>query len=65
MLKCQLCAALQGNHARLLDTQNAANQRKGSLRGGDFASSFLLHLLLHRKGEYFAVFCVLREKKNS
>ncbi|WP_300856862.1 hypothetical protein, partial [uncultured Rikenella sp.] len=54
-----------GNHARLLDAQNVANQRKGSLRGGDFPSSFLLYLLLHRKGEYIAVFCVSREKKNS
>ena len=47
------------------DTQNVANQRKESLRGGDFSSSFLLHLLLHWKGEYIAVFRVLPENKNS
>ena len=45
------------------DTQNVANQRKGSLRGGDFSSSFLLHLLFHWKGGYIAVFRVPPEKK--
>ena len=45
------------------DTQNVANQRKGSLRGGYFSSSFLLHLLLHWKGGYIAVFRVLPEKQ--
>ena len=54
-----------GNHPRFIDTQNIANQRIRIRFGGDFCSTFYLHLLEHRKRSYSALFCVLRENKNS
>ena len=45
--------------------QNVVNQRKAIFRGGDVWNTRLLHLLLHQRRSWTALFCVFRENKKS
>ena len=43
--------------------QNVMNQRKALFQGGDVWNTRLLHLLLHQRRSWTALFCVFRENK--
>ena len=45
--------------------QNVVNQRKTLFRGGDIWNTRLLHLLLHQRRSWTALFCVFGENKKS
>ena len=45
--------------------QNVVNQRKALFRGGDVWNARLLHLLLHQRRSWSALFCVFWENKKS
>ena len=45
--------------------QNVVNQRKTLFQGGDVWNTSLLHLLLHQRRSWTALFCVFGENKKS
>ena len=45
--------------------QNVVNQRKTLFKGGDVWNTRLLHLLLHQRRSWTALFCVLWKNKKS
>ena len=44
--------------------QNVVNQRKALFRGGDVWNTYLLHLLLHQRRSWTALFCVASRRED-
>ena len=62
-LNCYL--AKVGIRVRFDAMQNVVNQRKMLFQGGDVWNTRLLHLLLHQRRSWTALFCVFGENKKS
>ena len=63
--KLNISSTNVGIRTRFDAMQNVVNQRKTLFQGGDVWNTRLLHLLLHQRRSWTALFCVLGENKKS
>ena len=63
--KLNISSTNVGIRIRFDAMQNAVNQRKALFQGGDIWNTRLLHLLLHQRRSWTALFCVFGENKKS
>ena len=63
--KLNFYLAKVGIRTRFDAMQNVVIQRKRLFQGGDIWNTRLLHLLLHQRRSWTALFCVFRENKKS
>ena len=63
--KLNICSTNVGIRVRFDTMQNGVNQRKTIFQGGDIWNTRLLHLLLHQRRSWTALFCVFGENKKS
>ena len=63
--KLNISSTNVGIRVRFDAMQNVVNQRKTLFQGGDVWNTCLLHLLLHQRRSWTALFCVLWKNKKS